>query len=148
MREDDVGSRLAVLRFAVAWGHVTGAERQRAYAMGDLQSRRVSGRHVAHHLRFNQPILNSFKSYLHLAHINNILQRFLDPRHGFRANRVSMVGGTSGNYDISKISKKSKLSELQFVIILLWDFLIKLTASPDFYHKMQDLDKSQKTRSS
>ena len=41
-------SRLAVLRFAVAWGRITGAVRQRAYAMGDLQSRRVSGCSVPH----------------------------------------------------------------------------------------------------
>ena len=45
MREDD-GSRLAVLRCVVTRGHVTGAERQRAYAMGDLQTRHVSGCHV------------------------------------------------------------------------------------------------------
>ena len=41
-------SRLAVLRFAVAWGRITGAERQRAYVMGDLQTRRVSVCSVPH----------------------------------------------------------------------------------------------------
>ena len=46
MREEDIGPGAAGLRCAVARGHVTGAERQRAYAMGDLQTRRVSGCHV------------------------------------------------------------------------------------------------------
>ena len=48
MREEDIGPGAAVLRCAVARGHVTGAERQRAYAMGDLQTRHVSVCYVPH----------------------------------------------------------------------------------------------------
>ena len=47
MREEDIGPGAAGLRCAVARGHITGAVRQRAYAIGDLQTRRVSVRYVS-----------------------------------------------------------------------------------------------------
>ena len=52
MREDDIGQGAAGLRCAVAMGYITGAVRQRAYAMGDLQMRHVSVCHVAQHIDF------------------------------------------------------------------------------------------------
>ena len=54
MREEDIGPGAAVLRCAVARGHVTGAERQCAYAMGDLQTRPVRVCHVTTFIYFQR----------------------------------------------------------------------------------------------